>query len=438
MSEVQHGVISIDMRNVHQFLTSGYLYPGGSAIPFLPTVSLLRTLLEAWKTLTPFLLLGFKIESLFWWHQYFSFTTCLNLRLQKRKLKHLRHRQKRSQHQLSQRLPNLRSQIRSMSVRLRRQVNPHRTLVHPNEWDRNSRKPTRASWLRNFERYACWWDPQKRFGISIWNFYKNVWYISDWSTKHCMVLQPMPTTVVSARPMKRCNRRWQSWRKLRMLELPSHLSLHHHLRCLPQLLLQRSLVPLFIPLHRPVHRKVQHHPQPSLHQRLRVLVWLACEGFVKWSHQAVVLFPRKSMRGGKVGLKRNGRPCLKSLKKPTGQEIFGFKFKVGLLRFFLAYLEIKRLVCCFFHYICLDFLRKFKDLGINPSHIGWTQDLFVSRITKTISKTSKLSRRKKRGWFTKEGMIKTLQWSPFLGSTSATVVRVQFLIFNVKCKLWYP
>ena len=45
------------------------------------------------------------------------------------------------------------------------------------------------------------------------------------------------------------------------------------------------------------------------------------------------------------------------------------------------------------------------------------QELFISRITKTISKTSKLSRRKKRGWFTKEAMSKTLQWSSILGRT---------------------
>lgn len=43
------------------------------------------------------------------------------------------------------------------------------------------------------------------------------------------------------------------------------------------------------------------------------------------------------------------------------------------------------------------------------------QDLFIQRITKTISKCNKLSKRKKRGWFTKEAMAKTLQWSSQLG-----------------------
>ena len=45
------------------------------------------------------------------------------------------------------------------------------------------------------------------------------------------------------------------------------------------------------------------------------------------------------------------------------------------------------------------------------------QELFISRITKTISKVNKLSKRKKRGWFTKEQMAKTLQWSSTLCST---------------------
>jgi hypothetical protein len=39
------------------------------------------------------------------------------------------------------------------------------------------------------------------------------------------------------------------------------------------------------------------------------------------------------------------------------------------------------------------------------------QDMFISRITKVISQNKKLSRRKKRGWFTKEEMAKTLGWS---------------------------
>ncbi|CAK9116681.1 unnamed protein product [Durusdinium trenchii] len=41
----------------------------------------------------------------------------------------------------------------------------------------------------------------------------------------------------------------------------------------------------------------------------------------------------------------------------------------------------------------------------------WSKDLFISRITKTLSKTNKLSRRKKRGWFTKEAMSRVLNWS---------------------------
>jgi hypothetical protein len=40
--------------------------------------------------------------------------------------------------------------------------------------------------------------------------------------------------------------------------------------------------------------------------------------------------------------------------------------------------------------------------------------MFVSRITKTLAKTNKLSRRKKRGWYTKEAMSKELGWSTSL------------------------
>lgn len=39
------------------------------------------------------------------------------------------------------------------------------------------------------------------------------------------------------------------------------------------------------------------------------------------------------------------------------------------------------------------------------------QDLFISRVTKTLSKTNKLSRLKKRGWFSKEAMTRVLNWS---------------------------
>lgn len=42
------------------------------------------------------------------------------------------------------------------------------------------------------------------------------------------------------------------------------------------------------------------------------------------------------------------------------------------------------------------------------------QDLFVSRITKVISQNKKLSRKKRRGWYTKEQMAKTLGWSSSL------------------------
>ncbi|CAL1137239.1 unnamed protein product, partial [Cladocopium goreaui] len=53
---------------------------------------------------------------------------------------------------------------------------------------------------------------------------------------------------------------------------------------------------------------------------------------------------------------------------------------------------------------------------LDPNEVARTQgkdppDLFVSRVTKTITKTNKLTRKKKRGWFTKETMNTVLKWS---------------------------
>ena len=59
------------------------------------------------------------------------------------------------------------------------------------------------------------------------------------------------------------------------------------------------------------------------------------------------------------------------------------------------------------------------------------QDLFIQRITKTITKSSKLSKRKKRGWFTKEDMIKKLQWG---GSLSLSEKSLGFSITNLDDK----
>ena len=53
------------------------------------------------------------------------------------------------------------------------------------------------------------------------------------------------------------------------------------------------------------------------------------------------------------------------------------------------------------------------------------QDLFVSRVTKTITKTNKLTRKKKRGWFTKETMNTVLKWSSFLALNLKTIINSQ-------------
>ena len=75
---------------------------------------------------------------------------------------------------------------------------------------------------------------------------------------------------------------------------------------------------------------------------------------------------------------------------------------------------------CWLHFSCHStypiFSAKYPLLyhTISVDHGGKLQDMFVSRITKTLAKTNKLSRRKKRGWYTKEAMSKELGWSTSL------------------------
>lgn len=44
--------------------------------------------------------------------------------------------------------------------------------------------------------------------------------------------------------------------------------------------------------------------------------------------------------------------------------------------------------------------------------------MFITKVTKTISKTNKVSKRQKRGWFTKEQMSKSLNWGALLGGVT--------------------
>lgn len=61
------------------------------------------------------------------------------------------------------------------------------------------------------------------------------------------------------------------------------------------------------------------------------------------------------------------------------------------------------------------------------------QDLFLSRISKTITKTSKLSKKKKKGWFTKEAMQRTLNWSASL----APISKYWMLWLQIVLKTWW-
>ena len=60
------------------------------------------------------------------------------------------------------------------------------------------------------------------------------------------------------------------------------------------------------------------------------------------------------------------------------------------------------------------FTGRFKH--VSPLNDPVMQDMFISRMTKTISQNKKLSRRQKRGWFTKEQMKSSLSWSASLAN----------------------
>lgn len=51
-------------------------------------------------------------------------------------------------------------------------------------------------------------------------------------------------------------------------------------------------------------------------------------------------------------------------------------------------------------------------------HVFASQDEFLSVVVREKEKLNKVSRRKKRGWFTKEGMAVTLKWSKHLGRSA--------------------
>lgn len=68
--------------------------------------------------------------------------------------------------------------------------------------------------------------------------------------------------------------------------------------------------------------------------------------------------------------------------------------------------------------ISIYYVNKFNIHQEDWFNFDLLQELFLARITKTITKTSKLSKKKKRGWFTKEAMQRTLNWSASLAPTS--------------------
>ena len=64
-------------------------------------------------------------------------------------------------------------------------------------------------------------------------------------------------------------------------------------------------------------------------------------------------------------------------------------------------------ICFFFFQMCLLFIL---------------QDLFVSRITKTITQKKTLQRKQKRGWFTKEQMQNTLGWTVLISQLFSVLI----------------
>ena len=76
-------------------------------------------------------------------------------------------------------------------------------------------------------------------------------------------------------------------------------------------------------------------------------------------------------------------------------------------------------------------------LDLRDLQLHCTQELFISRITKSVAKTSKLSRHKRRGWFTKEQMAKKLEWSSNLSLHIEKYIEIKLYIkMMYTCKLY--
>jgi hypothetical protein len=63
-------------------------------------------------------------------------------------------------------------------------------------------------------------------------------------------------------------------------------------------------------------------------------------------------------------------------------------------------------------------------------HQPWLQDMFITRVTKSVIKTNKQSRKKRRGWYTKEAMAKDLGWSSLLIFTLYMLVLLNWSLMS--------
>lgn len=165
---------------------------------------------------------------------------------------------------------------------------------------------------------------------------------------------------------------------------------HHHQKSVHR---RPNRSPRYLQNHLPAQCPPEVQMLPKVSLQRKQLAWHVSDVFVKSNHQVV---------------ERN-----QPREVSNGWWARGFRLGKGPVKY-------DQVLPCWLHFSCHStypiFSAKYPLLyhTISVDHGGKLQDMFVSRITKTLAKTNKLSRRKKRGWYTKEAMSKELGWSTSL------------------------
>lgn len=198
------------------------------------------------------------------------------------------------------------------------------------------------------------------------------------------------------RQTKECKLRWIGWR-LQPLVHPKTLTLLRLPRNLPLALLRSPHQSLRCS--NPSYSS-RHRAAPPL--KLRVPGSVGFADCAKSNPQADARFPIPSTNVGKTGGSQSGKRCLRSWNGQVGIRtgVLTWSFIVGSFPLKVFFIHHKNGDCW---------------LGAGGMFMFFLQDLFITRVTKTIQKKNVLSKKKKRGWFTKEMMASTLNWSALLG-----------------------